>query len=246
MEEAYTYFPGSLISLTKRGNVIGILNHNNKIITLTPIHLKEGRDIIAGMRIGTNTIRIQAIYAPAQPDKRNLMASQINEHYNKYYNNLNSTFQKIDIITGDFNCLDIYDSNPIMDYNFLSTSVIIENNQQSNWRRWRLKNSSILSNCMLQKIDNLLKRNYNGIKFSQLLSLLTKVKELYTNFQKQNDNNTKTNLKNLVSLLDTEYKDQTFAIPAINESKKRDESLKQELDNYCEDTSLRYISAKLK
>ncbi|KAM9990824.1 hypothetical protein ACTFIY_006857 [Dictyostelium cf. discoideum] len=34
----------------------------------------------------------------------------------------------------------------ISDHNFLSTSVIIENNQQSNWRRWRLKNSSILSN----------------------------------------------------------------------------------------------------
>ncbi|KAM9961128.1 hypothetical protein ACTFIW_009093, partial [Dictyostelium discoideum] len=115
MEAAYTYFPGSLISVTKRGNGIGILNHNNKIITLTPIYLIEGRAIIADMRIGTTTIRILAIYAPAQTDKRKLMASQINEHYNKYYNNLNSTPQKIDIIAGDFNCLDIYDSNPIMD-----------------------------------------------------------------------------------------------------------------------------------
>ncbi|KAM9952408.1 hypothetical protein ACTFIT_003107 [Dictyostelium discoideum] len=142
---------------------------------------------------------------------------------------------------------------PLSDHNFLSTTFTLPNIQM-NKRRWRLKKSSILSSIMLKKIDFLLNdysrelsSNHNSISFSQLNSLLNKIKQLYTEFQKQNDYNNKANIKNLISLLETEFKDQAFAtLSAINESKKREEQLKQELNNYCEETSLKYISARIK
>ncbi|KAM9945977.1 hypothetical protein ACTFIT_004260 [Dictyostelium discoideum] len=338
--QAHQLFPGSIISATNRGNGIGILNHNNQNIKLSPMFIIEGRLIISDILIKDTTTRILAIYAPAQPDKRKILASTLNKHFNNQYHNLTSNPKKnIDIIAGDFNCLDFNDNRtsnddqgnlttqspdematvieairisnnlmdmdqlkkrptfsrtihntnnnltrilerrldriylnnsiinysqlylrnlippkindiPLSDHNFLSTTFTLPNIQM-NKRRWRLKKSSILSSIMLKKIDFLLNdysrelsSNHNSISFSQLNSLLNKIKQLYTEFQKQNDYNNKANIKNLISLLETEFKDQAFAtLSAINESKKREEQLKQELNNYCEETSLKYISA---
>ncbi|KAM9940608.1 hypothetical protein ACTFIT_007117 [Dictyostelium discoideum] len=341
--QAHQLFPGSIISATNRGNGIGILNHNNQNIKLSPIFIIEGRLIISDILIKDTTTRILAIYTPAQPDKRKTLASTLNKHFNNQYHNLTSNPNKnIDIIAGDFNCLDFNDNHtsnddqgnlttqspdematvieairisnnlmdmdqlnkrptfsrtihntnnnltrilerrldriylnnslinysqlylrnlippkindiPLSDHNFLSTTFTLPNIQM-NKRRWRLKKSSILSSIMLKKIDFLLNdysrelsANHNSISFSQLNSLLNKIKQLYTEFQKQNDYNNKANIKNLISLLETEFKDQAFAtLSAINESKKREEQLKQELNNYCEETSLKYISARIK
>ncbi|KAM9981544.1 hypothetical protein ACTFIY_003848 [Dictyostelium cf. discoideum] len=197
------------------------------------------------MRIGTTTIRILAVIESIRctnnlvdmdhHNKKPTFTRHIVENNNNSTRTIERRLDRIYISKNIINYRNLTIRNiippkinniPISEHNFLSTSKI---------------------DNLLTKYNEVLTRNYNGIKFSQLISLLTKVNELYTNFQKQNDYNTKTNLKILVSLLDTEYKDQAFAtISAINESKKRDESLKQELDNYCEDTSLRYISAILK
>ncbi|KAN0034254.1 hypothetical protein ACTFIV_000747 [Dictyostelium citrinum] len=113
---AHQLFPGSIISATNRGNGIGILNHNNKNIKLSPIFIIEGRLIISDILIKDTTTRILAIYAPAQPDKRKLLASTLNNHFNNQYHNLTSNPNKnIDIIAGDFNCLDFNDNHTSSD-----------------------------------------------------------------------------------------------------------------------------------
>ncbi|KAM9942547.1 hypothetical protein ACTFIT_005930 [Dictyostelium discoideum] len=110
--QAHQLFPGSIISATNRGNGIGILNHNNQNIKLSPIFIIEGRLIISDILIKDTTTRILAIYAPAQPDKRKILASTLNKHFNNQYHNLTSNPKKnIDIIAGDFNCLDFNDNH---------------------------------------------------------------------------------------------------------------------------------------
>ncbi|KAM9949538.1 hypothetical protein ACTFIT_010751 [Dictyostelium discoideum] len=105
---------------------------------------------------------------------------------------------------------------PLSDHNFLSTTFTLPNIQM-NKRRWRLKKSSILSSIMLKKIDFLL-NDYS--------------RELSSNHN---------------SISFSQLNNQAFAtLSAINESKKREEQLKQELNNYCEETSLKYISARIK
>ncbi|KAM9946066.1 hypothetical protein ACTFIT_004358 [Dictyostelium discoideum] len=110
--QAHQLFSGSIISATNRGNGIGILNHNNQNIKLSPIFIIEGRLIISDILIKDTTTRILAIYAPAQPDKRKILASTLNKHFNNQYHNLTSNPNKnIDIIAGDFNCLDFNDNH---------------------------------------------------------------------------------------------------------------------------------------
>ncbi|KAM9983683.1 hypothetical protein ACTFIY_000416 [Dictyostelium cf. discoideum] len=270
-------YPGSIISVTKRGDGIGIVNHNNKLIQLKTIHIIEGRAIIADINFLNTTTRILALYAPADPKNRKLFSQTLSDYYHRNYISTKPV-RDIEIIAGDFNCLDFNDHNddgqsldelasliesiritnslvdtnfeknynnflfknitppttdstPLSDHNFLSTSFKCNSHTQNNTKkRWRLKKSSILSYQMISKIDQILdslnselKNEPNSFKFSHLTKTIETFKSLFTDFQKQNDHNSKILVNNLKNLLTTDMRDQAFSsLSAINHSKKLD------------------------
>ncbi|KAM9941468.1 hypothetical protein ACTFIT_008014 [Dictyostelium discoideum] len=110
-------FPDHIISVTKRGNGVIIINHNPNTLKLKHISTIDGRAILADVIFPNQLpIGILGIYAPASNNtiKKNSYATSLQTLlHNHSTNPIPNQSQHVSIIAGDFNC--IHNDNSLLD-----------------------------------------------------------------------------------------------------------------------------------
>ncbi|EAL69724.1 hypothetical protein DDB_G0275947, partial [Dictyostelium discoideum AX4] len=110
-------FPDHIISVTKRGNGVIIINHNPNSLKLKHISTIDGRAILADVIFPNQLpIGILGIYAPVSNNtiKKNSYATSLQTLlHNHSTNPIPNQSQHVSIISGDFNC--IHNDNSLLD-----------------------------------------------------------------------------------------------------------------------------------